>query len=262
MKRIFLFFVMCIFSFTYAQEDLFTYDYRNVPQEEMEVFMDNEAMYWSKIHAKLLKKGKITGWSMMTRVRGLASEPNVYFYIGIGSYDNLDHGYDDWGQAVKEVRSSIDKEKLKIIDERLKQKKYRVGGALLNRVSTAGSSTDEWNYLVHNYANASDVSAFLDLQEKYLKPFFDKNMKEKNTKQVFWSTATVLSPRGHGYNWNCYTVDAYKNYSDIFNGWNKEVSYPEEGMIELGKLMKDQSFYKSVVWKRAMWLDADGNLKQ
>jgi hypothetical protein len=261
MKRVLLLIVLCFYSMTHAQENLFTYDYRNVPQEEMDVFMANEAEYWSKIHANLLKKGKITGWALCTRVGGLASEPNVYFFIGTGSYENLDNGFDGWAEAEKEVRSTMDTEKLKLIDERLKQDKFRVGNVLLSRSSSAGSSGDEWNYLVHNYTNSTDVGAFLDLQEKYFKPFFEKNIKEKNTKQVYWNTASVLSPRGHGYNWNCYTVDFFKNYSDIFNAWNKEVIWPEEGMTEAGKLMKDQSFYKSVVWRKAMWLDSDGNLK-
>jgi len=115
--------------------------------------------------------------------------------------------------------------------------------------------------LVHNYTNASDAEAFLDLQEKFFKPFFEKNIKEKNTKQVYWNTAAVLSPTGHGYKWNCYTVDFFKSYSDIFNAWNKDVTWPEEAMTEAGKLMKDQSFYKSVVWRKDMWLDSDGNLK-
>ncbi len=95
------------------------------------------------------------------------------------------------------------------------------------------------------------------MQEK----FFEKNIKEKNTKQVYRNTAAVLSPRGHGYKWNCDTVDFFKNYSDIFNALNKDVTWPEEAMTEAGKLMKDQSFYKSVVWRKTMWLDFDGNLK-
>jgi len=260
MKRFILLLLMCVFSFTYAQENLFNYDYRSVPDEEMDVFMGNEAMYWSKIHANLLKKKKITGWAVLTRVNGLESEPNVYFFIGIGSYDNLDNVYKNFPEAEKEVRSTMDKAQLKIIDERIKQKKFRVGSVLLNRGPSVGGD-GEWNYLVHNYANATDVSAFLAAQEKYFKPFFEMNIKEKNTKQVFWNTASVLSPTGNGYNWNCYTADAYKNYSDIFNAWNKEVTWPEEGIAEAGKSMKDQSFYKTVVWRKVMWLDAEGNLK-
>lgn len=263
MKKLLLLFVaIAIFGFSNisAQEDLFTYDYRNVPADEMEVFMANEAMYWSKIHAVLLKKGKLTGWTVSRRVGGLASEPNVYFYLGIGSYENMDNLYQDWPEAEKEVRSGMDKEKLALIDERLKQNKFRVGNVLLNRRSFVGSTAGDWNFLVHNYAKATDVGAFLGVQDKYFKPFFEENINNKNTKQVFWMTAEVLSPQGHGYNWNCYTLDAYKNMSDMYNAWNNEVTFPEDGLKEANDLMKNQSFYKRVVWRKVMTLDANGNL--
>ena len=262
MKKLLLFVAIAIFGFSNisAQEDLFSYDYRNVPADEMEVFMGNEAMYWSKIHAVLLKKGKITGWSVSRRVGGLESEPNVYFYVGIGSYENMDNLYKDWPQAEKEVRNAMDEEKLALIDERLKQNKFRVGNVLFNRRSFVGSADGDWNFLVHNYAKATDVGAFLDVQDKYFKPFFEENITNKNTKQVFWLTAAVLSPTGDGYKWNCYTADAYKNMSDIYNAWNKEITYPEDGLTEANNLMKNQAFYKSVVWRKVMSLDAEGNL--
>lgn len=254
--------VFCFFMQINAQEEVFAYDYRNVPEEELDTFIGNEAMYWSQIHAKLVKKGTITGWVMLRRVNGLASEPNIYFFYGLGSVENTEKMMSDWPQAEKEVRSSMDKGKLDMLDERLKQKKYRVGEVLLRRTSSVNMGNGgDWNYLVHNYCNASDVAAFLDGQEKYFKPFFEKNITAKNTKQVFWYAATVLSPRGNGYNWNSYTVDAFKSYSDIFNPWNNPPTWPEDGMTEVGKFLPNGNFYKSVIWQKMLWLDAEGNLK-
>ena len=262
MKTVLSAMVFCIFWQINAQQQVFAYDYRNVPEEELRTFMGNEAMYWSKIHANLIKKGTITGWTMCQRVNGLASEPNIYFFYGIGSLENRDKMSKAWPQAEKEVRSSMDKQKLAMIDERLKQKKYRVGEVLLRRTSSVNMGNEgDWNYLVHNYAKASDVAQFLAGQEKHFKPFFEENISAKNTKQVFWYAATVLSPTGSGYSWNCYTVDAFKNYSDVFNSWNTEPNWPQEGMDEVNKYLPDGNFYKSVVWQKVMWLDAEGQLK-
>lgn len=254
--------VFCFLVQINAQEEVFAYDYRNVPDEELKTFIGNEAMYWSKIHANLVKKGTITGWSMCRRVNGLASEPNIYFFYGLGSVENLEKMEKDWSLAEEEVRNSMDKEKLAMIDKRLKQKKFRVGEVLLSRTSSVNlGNGGDWKYLVHNYCKASDVSAFLAGQEKYFKPFFEENITAKNTKQVFWLTAAVLSPRGNGYNWNCYTVDAYKNYSDIFNPWNNPPTWPEEGMAEVSKYLPEGNFYKSVIWEKTLWLDSEGKLK-
>ncbi|WP_370480300.1 hypothetical protein [Tamlana flava] len=259
-KLVFIALVLFGISNMSSQNGVFAYDYRHVPADEMEVFMANEAMYWSKIHAVLIKKGQLKAWSVQTRVGGLESEPNVYFYIGIGSLENLDNLYKVWPEAEKEVRSKMDKEKLVLIDERLKQKKFRVANVLFSRRSSVFTNNNDWNYLVHNYAKATDVDAFLDVQDKYWKPFFEEHITKKNTKQVFWYSASVINPRGDGYKWNCYTVDAYKNMSDIYDSWNTDVDLPEEGWNETKKLMKNQYFYKRVIWRRVMFLDSEGNL--
>lgn len=261
MKKL-VFFALILFGISNmsSQNSVYSYDYRHVPTDEMEVFMANEAMYWSKVHAVLLKKGKLTGWSVMRRIGGLESEPNVYFFLGIGPLENLDNLYKDYPEAVKEVRSAMDKEKLALIDERLKQPKFRVANVLLSRRSFIGDGNTDWNYLVHNYAKATDVNAFLDAQDKYWKPFFEEHITKKNTKQVFWSTAAVINPRGDGYNWNCYTVDAFKNMSDVYDSWNKDIDFPEEGWKETSDLMKNKDFYKRVIWRKVMHLDSEGNL--
>lgn len=261
MKRILLIFTVCLFSLSYAQEDLFLYDYRHVPQEEMSDFIQNEAIFWSKVHANLQKKGQITGWAMMRKVGGLQSEPNIYFYIGIGSYNNLDNSSKNYGQAEKEVMDSFDEDMQKLIKKRLKQEKFRVGSVMMNRVSAvAAENVNDWNYLVHNYAKASDVGEFVDVQTKYFKPFFEEHIKAGNTKQLYWNVAAVVNPRGYGYKWNCYTADGYKNQSDIYNAWNTEIEWPEEGMAEANKSMNDKGFYKSVVWHRLLSIDNEGKL--
>ncbi len=251
---------LCVFVLT-GQENVFMYSYRDVPADEMDLFRRNEAEFWSKVHSKLLKEKKITGWTMMSRVGGLASDPNIYFYIGIGSFENLENAPDNYNKAIEEVMGALDAEAQKKMKERLKQDKFTRADVMLNRQATVMQDM-EWNYLVHNYAKANNVSAFLDAQDKYFKPFFEEQMKAGNTKQVGWITARVLNPVGNHYNWNCYTADAYNKISDVYNAWNTEdVAWPEEGMTEVQKTMVDPGFYKSVIWHKEMWLDADGNLR-
>lgn len=244
-----------------GQENLFMYSYRDVPADEMDLFKRNEADFWSKVHSKLLKEKKITGWTMMSRVGGLASDPNIYFYIGIGSYENLDNAPANYSKAIEEVMGSLDAEAQKKMKERLKQHKFTRADVMLNRQAAVFAEGQDWNYLVHNYAKANNVGAFMDTQDKYFKPFFEEHIKAKNTKQVAWMTARVLNPVGNHYNWNCYTVDAFQKLSDIYNPMNTEVTWPEEGMTEVGKTMVDPGFYKSVIWHKEMWLDGEGNLR-
>ena len=210
MKQILLLVAILTTSLVVSQEDLFFYSYRHVPADEMELFKSNEADFWSKVHGKLLREKKITGWAMCSRVGGLASDPNIYFYVGAGSFENLDNMNANYTKAIQEVMSSLDANAQNKMKERLKQEKFEVGTAMLNRRNTVWRENAEWNYLVHNYARANDVGGFLDAQEKYFKPFFEEHFKANKTKQQGWITAGVMNPVGYAYKWNCYTADAYK----------------------------------------------------
>lgn len=258
MKKLLLLFAVFVFTFSNAQTNLFMYDYRSVPDDQMEAFQKNEAEFWSKVHQNMLKKEQITGWTMMSRVGGVTSDPNVYFYLGIGSYDNLDNLNQNYNKAYAEVMATLDVDTQNKMKERLKIDSYRKANVLLNRRSTVMAEGGDWNYMVHNYAKANNVSAFLDAQDKHIKPFFEENFKAKTTKQAIWITARVLNPVGNHYNWNCYTADGYQKLSDIYNAWNSEVTWPTDGMTEIAKTMETPGFYKSVVWQKILWIDSDG----
>ena len=261
MKKLLLLFAVFAFTLSSAQTDLFMYDYRSVPDDQREAFQKNEADFWSKVAQNLIKKEQITGWTMMSRVGGLSSDPNIYFYVGIGSYDNLDNLSSNYNKAIEEVMATLDADAQKEMKERLKIESHRKANVLLNRRSIVLAEDQNWNYLVHNYAKATNVTAFLDAQDKHIKPFFEENFKAKTTKQKAWITASVLNPVGNHYNWNCYTADGYEKMSDIYNPWNSEVTWPTDAMEEIGKTMETPSFHKSVVWQRMLWIDADGNFK-
>ena len=258
MKKLLLLFAVFVFAFSYAQPNLFMYDYRSVPDDQMEAFQKNEADFWSKVAQNMLKKEQITGWTMMSRVGGATSDANIYFYVGIGSYDNLDNLGTNYNKAYDEVMATLDADTQKKMKERLKIERHSTMNVLLNRRSTVFAEGQDWNYLVHNYTKANDVGAFLDLQDKYFKPFFEEHFKAKTTKQVGWITASVLNPTGNYYKVNCYTADAYQKLSDIYNAWSSEVTWPEEGMTEVGKTMDSGGFYKSVIWQKVLWLDGEG----
>ena len=261
-KNILIFTFFIIFKIS-AQEDIFTYTYRNVPAEEMKTFVENEVVYWTGIHSILLKKKQTTGWAMLQRVGGRASDPNIYFYMGFGSYENLDNLSKNWKSAEAEYRKSLGSEKLALIDKQLNIPKRIVGEAMLNRTTSVNldGGMEEWNYLVHNYIKAKNKFNWVQLQDKYFKKFFEKHIKAKNTKQKYWNAAVVINPTGEAYDWNAYTADAYVKMSDIFDSWNKEVDWPKISDDDLDDF-GDNNFYKTVIWEKRLWLDQNGNLKR
>jgi hypothetical protein len=260
-KTLLLFTFFTVFALS-AQEDIFSYNYRNVPVEEMDAFIENEVVYWSGIHALLVKKKQTTGWAMLKRYGGRASDPNIYFYMGFGSYENLDNLNNNWQVAEAEYRSSMDPEKLALIDKQLNIPKRIAGEAIFNRLTSVNldGGMENWNYLVHNYKNADNKLNWVQLQDKYFKPFFEKQIKAKNTKQIYWNAAVVLNPTGDAYDWNAYTADAYTNLSDVFNPWNKVIPWPTISDEDINDF-SGNNFYKTVIWEKILWLDSSGNLK-
>ena len=101
---------------------------------------------------------------------------------------------------------------------------------------------------------------WVQLQDKYFKPFFEKQIKAKNTKQKYWNAAVVLNPTGDAYDWNAYTADAYTNLSDVFNPWNKVIPWPTISDEDINDF-SGNNFYKTVIWEKILWLDSSGNLK-
>ena len=87
-----------------AQENLAMMSFRDVPQDEMKTFMQNEHVYWSKVAKILKEKGQISYWSInVKRGGGRADESNVMSYIGIGSWENYENLGKNYASAEKKL---------------------------------------------------------------------------------------------------------------------------------------------------------------
>ena len=260
MKKILFTTLFAILAFNLQSQTVADINYRLVPQSEMKTFMDNEAMYWGKIFAVLKEQGHIQGWSINTRAGGrLASEPNVYSRIAFKSMSQREEAWKHWSSAIEKVESKMDPEKLALLKEKLKQDKFEVANVIVQGVDQVWAKNSDWKFLVHNYAKTSNPAKLLELESKITKPFFKKIMKQGKTKQKGWVTSYVLSPQGYRYAYNVMTVDFYENFSDIFNAFDGDISWPEQ-MNELNDLKENNGFWKSSIYYRAMYLDSNNQI--
>jgi hypothetical protein len=112
------------------------------------------------------------------------------------------------------------------------------------------------NYVKMNYSKVSDVAKMNELQTKVWGSFIKKSMASGAVNQKTWSTSSVVSPVGTGYDWNYVSADGYTNYEDVLDGgWSATPAYPD--LTEIGKLIGG-SFYKSVTWKVLMSVNNKG----
>jgi hypothetical protein len=262
MKKILLIpFLLLFINVVSAQQDLALLGYRNIPQEEMKTFIQNEAMYWSKVAAVLKGKNQITGWAIHAKVGGgRASEANIMTRVAPGTWENYENLGKNYAAAEKQVREEMDPALWALLEDDLKQDKYNVASLLVQNASKGvWAKNSNWNYVVQNFVKATNPVNYLAEEERIMAPFFKKMIKQGGTKMKGWTTVTVLSPTGYDYSFNVFTVDFYENLSDVFNPFTSDsVEWPSE-MASLGE-MKTPGFWKRVVWKRAMYLDDNNNL--
>lgn len=261
MKKSLILFMLLFVGTLTAQENLASVSFRDVPQEEMKTFMQNEAVYWSEVAKVLKAKGQIGYWGINVRSGGgKAEDPNVMAYIGIGSWENFENLGKNYAAAEAEVKASMSPSMLGPIEDDLKQDKFFVASLLINNVKYVWAADMDWKYQVINYANATNAWSYTNAEAKLMAPFFDKAIKQGKTKLKGWKAAAVLSPQGYDYSFNAMTVDFYKDFSDIFTSWPPNTQWPK-GIEKLNAMKENEGFWRRSIWQRVMYLDGDNNLQ-
>ena len=261
MKKSLILFMLLFVGTLTAQENLAMMSFRDVPQEEMKTFMQNEYVYWSKVAKILKEKGQISYWSInVKRGGGRADESNVMSYIGIGSWENYENLGKNYASAEKEVKSNMDPEKLRLIEDDLNQEKFGKANFIINNLKYVWAPNQNWKYQVINYANAKNAWQYINAESNLMAPFFEKSMKSGKTKLQGWKTAGVLSHQGYDFPFNSMTVDFYAEFSDIFTSWPPNTQWPK-GIDKLNAMKETEGFWRRSIWQRVMYLDGENNLQ-
>jgi hypothetical protein len=183
---------------------------RHVPAENVSDFIHRETTYWSKIAQKAIDDGKLSGWSLWQRVDGfdIDKDPNFFFMNTFTDeqFDNNDGSI--WN--VKKVfpdakKSDIDTFSLGTVQDQLF---YR------NLVFIEKSPPQ---FLRVNYAKASNLNRYLELEKTVWQPFVKKQMDAGKTEVVSWILSVLVMPSGANTQHNAVTVDGFDTLSDALN---------------------------------------------
>lgn len=247
------------FSQTSTQPYYLMHDYRKVSDKDLNVMLENEEHFWSKVAQLLIKEGKLTSWALLERTSGPETEPNILFIIGIGAKQNTHDLNETFNYGAQKVLASLGKDEAVFVKRGLNIDNNRVGIAILNRTNYE-MVDGKRNYLKLNYSKVSDVDKMNQLQAKVWGTFIKKSMASGAVNQKSWSTSAVVSPVGLGYDWNYVSADGYTNYEDVLDGgWASTPTIPD--LSEIGKLIGG-AFYKSVVWKIVMSVNNKGEFSK
>jgi hypothetical protein len=210
-----------------------SYQYRRVPEDKIAEFIKRETTYWSKVAQKAVDNKKMTFWALLEKVGGY-DLPNSSNFLFINTFPNIDSTGDIWSTAES------------------------IAGVKMNEMETGSLSTttsqfflhdEDWaqsakanpandfNYVVMNYHNSSLPDSFIRLEKKYWKPFIQAAMDKKQTTQMAWGNAIILSPSGEDIKFNTVSYDLFPTLQQaLMTTWDPKIVFPTKGLTMLDKI--------------------------
>ena len=204
MKKTLIFIASIIFTLsTYAQVSYL--QYRVVPNDKEDEFVEKETKYWSKVAKAAANQGNLAGWTLWRKIGVTKIDaPN---YVFVNSYESLD---------------KMDPSKV-WTDENIKSM-----GADPAKVETSSFTTvpfDYWmqledvipgdyKYALVNYAKPANRQAFIEENKNLWKPVHEQSIKNGTNGLASWGLMSVIYPAGNQDRFSCLTWDGFNTMAD------------------------------------------------
>jgi len=235
-------FIILLFSFLTslqlelkAQTDssISVYQYRKVPDNKIDEFIKRETTYWSKVAESAVKNKTMTFWGLFEKVGGydMSNSPNFLF---INTFPNIDKAGEVFGAAEKITGLPIARIETNSLGSTTSQ--FFLHGEDWAQAANAKPQND-FNYVVMIYHNTNYPDSLIALEKKYWSPFIKKAMDNKQTPQMGWGNALVLSPSGENIKFNTVSYDIYKTLKDaLMPVWDPKTVFPGEGLNKINTI--------------------------
>jgi hypothetical protein len=221
-----------------------TYQYRRVPGDKIDEFIKRETTYWSKVAQKAVDNKKMNFWALLEKVGGY-DMPNSSNYLFINTFPNIDSSGDIWGSAESIAGVKMDQMETNSISTTTSE--FFLHDENWAQAARAKPMND-FNYVVMNYHNSSAPDSFITLEKKYWQPFIQKAMDKKQTPQMAWGNAVVLSPSGDNIKFNTVSYDLFTTLQDaLMPKWDPKIVFPTKGLGMLDKIRVNRT--GSVVYR-------------
>ncbi len=205
--------------------------YRHVPQENIGEFLFRERTYWSKVAKKAIDDNKMLNWSIWQRIGGwdMPEGSNFMFVNIFENPEDIDHLNEIWG-SVPELfpdvpMSSISTDNLGTVNHQVVLRGV-AGEGLIGEAPT--------NFVRINYAKASDMGKYLELEQSSWQPFIKEAMESGKTTQKSWRLAQLMMPAGSDLPFNALTADGYEKMSEAIlpgTSFSEDVSFPDLSVL-------------------------------
>ena len=202
------------------------YQYRHVPADKVEEFIKRETTYWSKVAQKAVDAKRMNFWGLFEKVGGY-DLPNSSNFLFINGFSNIDSA---WSGDVFDPTKLFPKVPYSQMET----------GSFTKVTSQIFLHIEDWaeakgvnpakdfNYVVMNYHQSADPGSFIRAEKTIWKPFLQTAMDKKQTQQLGWGNASVLSPTGGDMKFNTISYDLFKTLQDaLLTPWAPDMQVPD-----------------------------------
>jgi len=208
------------------------YQYRHVPADKVGEFIERETTYWSKVAEKAMESGNLTFWALLQKMGGY-DLPNSSNFLFVNTFNDVDAASEVWDPSAVFPNVSMDKMETNSLST--------VTSTFFLRnehwEQAADAQPEDFQYLAMVYHNSSAPAQLIELEKTHWAPFIKQAMDDKQTTQVGWGNATVLSPSGDDIKFNTVSYDIYPSMQEALNPtWNENAVMPQEGLNEIGEI--------------------------
>jgi hypothetical protein len=216
-----------------AAAQITVYQYRHVPDNNIEEFLKRETTYWSKVAQKAIDNKAMTFWAIFEKVGGY-DLPNSSNYLFVNTFPDIDKAGDVWSNVEATAGVKIDQMETGSLSTTTSQ--IFLHGENWAQDAKAVPEKD-FKYVKMIYHNSNYADSLIGLEKKHWGPFIQKAMDNNQTSQVAWGNAIVLSPSGDNIKFNTISYDLYSTLQDaLLEKWDPKTVFPTKGLEQIGKL--------------------------
>jgi hypothetical protein len=205
------------------------YQYRHVPADKVDEFINRETTYWSEVAEKAMAKGNITFWALLQKMNGY-DLPNSSNFLLVNTYADIDAAAEVWNPADAFPGVSMDMMETNSLST------VTTMAFVLDQgwEQAADAQPEDFKYLNMIYHTASNPGQLIQLEKDHWGPFVKKAMDEKKTTQVGWGNAVIISPTGEDVKFNTVSYDVYPSLKEALTPtMADDIVFPEQGLEEI-----------------------------
>jgi hypothetical protein len=208
------------------------FQYRHVPDKNIEEFLKRETTYWSKVAEKAAKSKTMTFWAVLEKVGGY-DLPNSSNYLFVNTFPDIDK----IGDVFNNVEATAGVKMAAMETNSLSTTTSEIFMHDVGSVQKDNTTDNDVKYVVVLYHNTGSPDSLIQLENKYWAPFIKGAMNSGQTPQVGWGNSIILAPLGGKMTFSTISYDLYKTLGDaLMPKWDPKTVFPNTGLGMIGAL--------------------------